>query len=199
GVDIPIGGTHEIIGLVIAGIILVVTLGSLIAAGLPLVVALIGVGVGVGGTFALSNLFEINSLTPVLALMIGLAVGIDYALFIVNRQRNLIISKKLSAKEAAARATGTAGSAVFFAGLTVIIALSGLLVIGIGFLSSMALVAALTVLIDVLVALTLLPALLGLIGERIVSDKTRNKQQAATASKPSFAQAWITALLKAKW
>ncbi|GKW44528.1 MMPL family transporter [Planococcus sp. NCCP-2050] len=201
GVDIPIGGTHEIIGLAIAGIILVVTLGSLIAAGLPLVVALIGVGVGVGGTFALSNLFEINSLTPVLALMIGLAVGIDYALFIVNRQRNLIMSKKLSAKEAAARATGTAGSAVFFAGLTVIIALSGLLVIGIGFLSSMALVAALTVLIDVLVALTLLPALLGLIGERIVSNKTRNKQQTATAavSKPSFAQGWITGLLKAKW
>ncbi|MCM3610423.1 MMPL family transporter [Planococcus sp. MERTA32b] len=199
GVDIPIGGTHEIIGLAIAGVILVVTLGSLIAAGLPLVVALIGVGVGVGGTFALSNLFEINSLTPVLALMIGLAVGIDYALFIVNRQRNLIISQKLPAKEAAARATGTAGSAVFFAGLTVIIALSGLLVIGIGFLSSMALVAALTVFIDVLVALTLLPALLGLIGERIVSNKTRNKQQAATASKPSFAQGWITGLLKAKW
>jgi len=199
GVDIPIGGTHEIIGLAIAGIILVVTLGSLIAAGLPLVVALIGVGVGVGGTFALSNLFEINSLTPVLALMIGLAVGIDYALFIVNRQRNLIIEQKLSAKEAAARATGTAGSAVFFAGLTVIIALSGLLVIGISFLSSMALVAALTVLIDVLVALTLLPALLGLIGERIVSNKTRNKQQTTTASKPSFAQGWITGLLKAKW
>ncbi|RNF39598.1 MMPL family transporter [Planococcus salinus] len=199
GVDIPIGGTHEIIGLAIAGIILVVTLGSLIAAGLPLVVALIGVGVGVGGTFALSNIFEINSLTPVLALMIGLAVGIDYALFIVNRQRNLIISQKLSSKEAAARATGTAGSAVFFAGLTVIIALSGLLVIGISFLSSMAIVAALTVLIDVLVALTLLPALLGLIGERIVSNKTRNKQQATTASKPSFAQGWITGLLKAKW
>lgn len=199
GVDIPIGGTHEIISLAIAGIILVVTLGSLIAAGLPLVVALIGVGVGVGGTFALSNVLEINSLTPVLALMIGLAVGIDYALFIVNRQRNLIIEKKLNAKEAAARATGTAGSAVFFAGLTVIIALSGLLVIGISFLSSMALVAALTVLIDVLVALTLLPALLGLLGERIVSNKTRNKQLTATASKPSFAQGWITSLLKAKW
>lgn len=199
GVDIPIGGTHEIIGLAIAGVILVVTLGSLIAAGLPLVVALIGVGVGVGGTFALSTLFEINSLTPVLALMIGLAVGIDYALFIVNRQRNLIIEQQLPAKEAAARAIGTAGSAVFFAGLTVIIALSGLLVIGISFLSSMALVAALTVFIDVLVALTLLPALLGLIGERIVSTKTRNKEHAKKGSKSSFAQGWITGLLKAKW
>ncbi|QHJ70579.1 MMPL family transporter [Planococcus halotolerans] len=199
GVDIPIGGTHEIVGLAIAGVILVVTLGSLIAAGLPLMVALIGVGVGVGGTFALSSMFEINSLTPVLGLMIGLAVGIDYALFIVNRQRKLIIDQKLSAKEAAARAIGTAGSAVFFAGLTVIIALSGLLVIGISFLSSMALVAALTVFIDVLVALTLLPALLGLIGERIVSVKTRNKEAAKNGSKASFAQGWITGVLKMKW
>ena len=199
GVDIPIGGTHEIIGLAIAGVILVVTLGSLIAAGLPLIVALIGVGVGVGGTFALSSMFEINSMTPVLALMIGLAVGIDYALFIVNRQRKLIIEQKLTAKEAAARALGTAGSAVFFAGLTVIIALSGLLVIGISFLSSMAIVAALTVLIDVLVALTLLPAMLGLIGERIVSVKTRNKEQSINGSKPTFAQRWITGLLKMKW
>ncbi|RAZ67093.1 MMPL family transporter [Planococcus maitriensis] len=199
GVDIPIGGTHEIIGLAIAAVILVVTLGSLIAAGLPLVVALIGVGVGVGGTFALSSMFEINSLTPVLALMIGLAVGIDYALFIVNRQRKLISEQQLTAKEAAARAVGTAGSAVFFAGLTVIIALSGLLVIGISFLSSMAIVAALTVLIDVLVALTLLPALLGLIGERIVSAKTRNKAQTHNSSKQSFAQGWITGLLKMKW
>ncbi len=199
GVDIPIGGTHEIIGLAIAGVILVVTLGSLIAAGLPLVVALIGVGVGVGGTFAVSSFFEINSLTPVLGLMIGLAVGIDYALFIVNRQRKLIIDQKLSAKEAAARALGTAGSAVFFAALTVIIALSGLLVIGISFLSSMAMVASLTVLIDLLVALTLLPALLGLIGERIVSVKTRQKEAAKTNSKPSFAHGWITGILKAKW
>ncbi|MTD30702.1 MMPL family transporter [Planomicrobium sp. YIM 101495] len=199
GVDIPIGGTHEIIGIAIAAIILIVTLGSLIAAGLPLMVALIGVGVGVGGTFALSTLFDMNSLTPVLALMIGLAVGIDYALFIVNRQRTLILEGGLSAKEAAARANGTAGSAVFFAGLTVIIALSGLLVIGISFLSSMALVASMTVAIDVLVALTLLPAMLGLIGERIVSKKALAKYNSKPAGKTSFANGWITRLLKIKW
>lgn len=196
--DLPIGGTHEIIGLAIAGVILVITLGSLIAAGLPLMVALIGVGVGVGGTFAFSGLFEINSLTPVLALMIGLAVGIDYALFIVNRQRKLILEEKLSAKEAAARAVGTAGSAVFFAGLTVIIALCGLLVVQISFLSGMALVASMTVFIDVLVALTLLPALLGLIGERIVSTKTRNKNN-AKESRPTFATHWINGVIKFKW
>ncbi|TYS16561.1 MMPL family transporter [Rossellomorea vietnamensis] len=199
GTDIPIGGTHEIIGLVIAGIILIVTLGSLVAAGLPLIVALIGVGVGVGGTFALSSVFEINSLTPTLALMIGLAVGIDYALFIVNRQRKLIIEEGLSAKEAASRALGTAGSAVFFAGLTVIIALCGMLVIGISFLSSMALVASMTVFIDVLVALTLLPSLLGLIGEKIVSAKSRKKASNKEKAKPSFASHWINGIIKFKW
>ncbi|GAF10966.1 integral membrane protein [Bacillus sp. JCM 19045] len=198
-VDIPIGGTHEIIGLVIAAIVLVVTLGSLIAAGLPLIVALVGVGVGVGGTFALSSLFEINSLTPVLALMVGLAVGIDYALFIVNRQRKLILTENLPAKEAAARAVGTAGSAVFFAGLTVIIALCGLLVIGISFLSSMALVASMTVFLDVLVALTLLPALLGLAGERIVTKKARQRYAKKDHNQPSFADHWIKGLLKGKW
>lgn len=199
GTDIPIGGTHEIIGLIVAGIVLVVTLGSLIAAGLPLIVALVGVGVGVGGTFAMSNLFEINSLTPVLALMVGLAVGIDYALFIVNRQRKMIFEENLPAREAAARAVGTAGSAVFFAGLTVIIALCGLLVIGISFLSGMALVASMTVFIDVLVALTLLPAILGLVGERIVSKKARKKHNAKDKDKPTFANKWINGIIKLRW
>ncbi|RIU93411.1 MMPL family transporter [Oceanobacillus picturae] len=197
--DIPIGGTHEIIGLIVAGIVLVVTLGSLIAAGLPLIVAFVGVGVGVGGTFAMSSLFEMNSLTPVLALMVGLAVGIDYALFIVNRQRKIIFEENLPAKEAAPRAVGTAGSAVFFAGLTVIIALCGLLVIGISFLSSMALVASLTVFIDVLVALTLLPAILGLVGERIVSAKARKKHNAKDKDKPTFANKWINGIIKLRW
>ncbi|GAQ17871.1 membrane protein YdfJ [Oceanobacillus picturae] len=197
--DIPIGGTHEIIGLIVAGIVLVVTLGSLIAAGLPLIVAFVGVGVGVGGTFAMSSLFEMNSLTPVLALMVGLAVGIDYALFIVNRQRKIMFEENLPAKEAAPRAVGTAGSAVFFAGLTVIIALCGLLVIGISFLSSMALVASLTVFIDVLVALTLLPAILGLVSERIVSAKARKKHNAKDKDKPTFANKWINGIIKLRW
>ncbi|MDC3418329.1 MMPL family transporter [Aquibacillus salsiterrae] len=197
--DLPIGGINEIIGLVIAGIILVVTLGSLIAAGLPLIIAFVGVGVGVGGTFALSSLFQINSLTPMLALMVGLAVGIDYALFIVNRQRKLILEENLSAKEAAARSVGTAGSAVFFAGLTVMIALCGLLVIGIAFLSGMALVASMTVFIDVLVALTLLPALLGLIGEKIVSTKARSKEKEKDSTKSTFANHWINSIIKFKW
>lgn len=198
--DIPIG-SNEIYGLVVAAIVLVVTLGSVVAAGLPLVVALFGVGIGVGGAYALSSYLTMSSITPVLALMVGLAVGIDYALFIINRQRRLIFDQGLSAKEAASRSIGTAGSAVFFAGLTVIIALCGLLVIGITFLSTMALVASVTVLLNVLIALTLLPALLGLIGERICSRKAREKNaasQASRAQKQARAR-WIHGVIKFRW
>lgn len=198
--DIPIG-SNEIYGLVVAAIVLVVTLGSVVAAGLPLVVALFGVGIGVGGAYALSSYLTMSSITPVLALMVGLAVGIDYALFIINRQRRLIFDQGLSAKEAASRSIGTAGSAVFFAGLTVIIALCGLLVIGITFLSTMALVASVTVLLNVLIALTLLPALLGLIGERICSRQSREKNAAAQASRAQKqARArWIHGVIKFRW
>src|SRR5690606_33904541 len=115
---------------------------------------------------------------PVLGLMIGLAVGIDYALFVVNRQRRLILDQGLTAREAAARAVGTAGSAVFFAGMTVIVALIALTVIGITLLTMMALVAGTTVLLAVLIALTLLPALLGLVGERVCTAKARERRRA---------------------
>lgn len=198
-VGIPIG-TNEIYGLVIAAIVLFMTLGSVVAAGLPIVIALFGVAAGVGGAFAVSNFVSMTSFTPVLALMIGLAVGIDYALFIVNRQRRLIFDQNLNAREAASRAVGTAGSAVFFAGLTVIIALCGMLVIGITFLSMMAIVASVTVLFSVLIALTLLPALLGLLGERICSRKAREKNQANAHKKSNgFANRWISGVVKFRW
>ncbi|WP_020618004.1 MMPL family transporter [Paenibacillus daejeonensis] len=196
--EIPIGA-HEIIGLVVAAVVLIMTLGSLIAAGLPIITALVGVGIGVGGAFALSNFMTMTSFTPVLALMIGLAVGIDYALFIVNRQRRLILDQGLSAHEATGRAVGTAGSAVFFAGLTVIIALCGMLVIGISFLSMMALVASATVFINVLIALTLLPALLGLVGERIVSANAREKRAKAGAQSHGFAARWVKGIVRFRW
>ena len=141
-----------------------------------------------------------NDITPILAVMIGLAVGIDYSLFIVNRQRRLILDENLSAREAASRAVGTAGSAVFFAGLTVIIALCGMLVIGIGFLSTMALVAAVSVLITVLLALTLPPALLGLVGEKICTTKARNKNATATnKASHGFSRRWANATVKYRW
>jgi RND superfamily putative drug exporter len=168
-------GVAEIVGVGVAALVLLVTLGSVVAAGLPLANALVGVATGIGGAFALGHLFQLNSISVVLALMLGLAVGIDYALFIVNRQRWLILNKGLDAQEATARAVGTAGSAVFFAGTTVVIALTAMLVVGISLLSVMALIAAATVAIAVLVALTFLPALLGLLKERICSPAARRR------------------------
>lgn len=198
--SIPAIGSTEAIGVAVAAVVLFLTLGSVVAAGLPLITALLGVAISVGGAFALGSLIQMNDITPILAVMIGLAVGIDYSLFIVNRQRRLILDEKLGAGEAAGRALGTAGSAVFFAGLTVIIALCGMLVIGIGFLSTMALVAAASVLVNVLLALTLLPALLGLVGEKIVTAKARTKQTAAAKqSQRSFSHRWANATVKFRW
>ncbi|WP_123040894.1 MMPL family transporter [Cohnella candidum] len=196
----PSVGSTEAVGIAVAAVVLLMTLGSVVAAGLPLLTAILGVGISVGGAFALSKFIHMSDITPVLALMVGLAVGIDYCLFIVNRQRRMILDQGLSAREAASRAVGTAGSAVFFAGLTVIIALCGMLVIGIGFLSTMALVAAAAVLVNVLIALTLLPALLGLVGERICSTKARAKGAAhADPISRGFAHRWVTGILKLRW
>lgn len=195
----PLGG-HEVYGLLIAGLVLILTLGSLRAAGLPLVTAVLGVAIGLGGAFALSNLVELTTATPVLALMIGLAVGLDYALFIVNRQRHFILREGLSAEEATGRAVGTAGSAVAFAGLIVIIALTGLTLVGIAFLTTMALVAAATVLIAVLIALTLLPSLLGIVRERILGARVRRREQARSfEQRHGFAHRFASAVVKGRW
>ncbi|MFJ7999693.1 MMPL family transporter [Streptomyces sp. NPDC096310] len=184
--EIPeVVGVGEAVGVVVAAIVLLVTLGSVVAAGLPLVIALVGVTVGVGGAFTLSTVFEIHSLTAVLALMLGLAVGIDYALFIVARERRLILDDGLDAHEATGRAIGTAGSAVFFAGSTVVIALAGLLVVGITLLSTMAVVAAATIAVAVLLVLTLLPALLGLVKERVCPARARRRAQRRPAGAES--------------
>ncbi|MHB8891726.1 MAG: MMPL family transporter [Candidatus Limnocylindrales bacterium] len=195
----PIGG-HEAIGLGIALLVLLMTLGSLRAAGLPIITALTGVAIGVGGAFALSESITLTTATPALALMIGLAVGIDYALFVVNRQRRLILIDRLSAADATARAVATAGSAVVFAGSTVIIALAGLTIIGIGFLTTMALVAAATVGLAVLIALTLLPALLGVVGEGICSTKARAAGRAiASEEERHLANRWVGFLVRRPW
>lgn len=197
---VPATGATEGIGIAIAAVVLFITLGSVVAAGLPLLIAIVGVGVGVVGAYAFSKFITMTSITPVLALMIGLAVGIDYSLFIINRQRRIILDQGLSAREAASRAIGTAGSAVFFAGLTVVIALSGMLVIGIGFLSTMALVAAATVFVSVLVALTLLPAMLGLVGERICSAKLRERSKSHSSSNEhKVSSRWANGVVKRRW
>ncbi|MCZ8381425.1 MMPL family transporter [Mycobacterium sp. CPCC 205372] len=191
-------GVGEVIGVMVAALVLVITLGSLVAAGLPLVTALTAVAIGVGGTFLFSHLVNMQSMTAVLALMLGLAVGIDYAMFIVNRQRRLILDRGLSAADAAARAIGTAGSAVVFAGTTVVIALVALTVVGISLLTPMALAAAATVVVAVASAITLLPALLGLVGERICSAKARDEAAASDSDTGNhrFASAWVGAVLR---
>jgi RND superfamily putative drug exporter len=195
----PVNGL-ETFGLAIAALVLIITLGSLRAAGLPLLNALAGVGAGVGGALALSHRITMTSATPVLALMIGMAVGIDYAMFIVNRHRQFILADGLTARDAAARAVGTAGSAVVFAGLTVIIALSGLALIGIPFLATLAIVAAVTVALTVLSALTLIPALLGLIGEKIVTQKAREKRANATLHESHrVANQWVSTVVRHPW
>lgn len=163
----------EGVGLLVAMVVLVMTLGSLIAAGLPLFNALLGVGVSMALLFAATSLGPISSTTPMLAVMLGLAVGIDYALFIVSRHREQL-RDGLPVEESVARATATAGSAVVFAGLTVMIALVGLSVAGIPFLSVMGIAAAVTVGVTVIVSLTLLPALLAMAGERLRPRKRPN-------------------------
>ncbi|KTR94943.1 transporter [Microbacterium testaceum] len=191
-------GVGEVVGVLIAGLVLVVTLGSLVAAGLPLISALSGVAVGVGGAFAFSSIVPMHSLTAVLGLMLGLAVGIDYTLFIVNRQRRLILDDRMTAPEAAARAVGTAGSAVFFAGSTVIIALLALMVVQIHLLTTMAITAAATVFIAVAAALTLLPALLGFVGERVCSASARRRASTASVrgSSHRVAKLWSRTLVR---
>jgi RND superfamily putative drug exporter len=157
----PPGGSSELIGLAVALVVLLLTFGSLIAAGMPLINAMFGVGLGMTGITAMTAVMDIGSSTPMLATMIGLAVGIDYTLFILARYRTELHHTDDRA-HAAGIAVGTAGSAVVFAGLTVLIALSALAVVRIPFLTAMGLAAAATVFVSVMVALTLLPALLGM-------------------------------------
>ncbi|MDF1604549.1 MMPL family transporter [Nocardioides sp. YIM 152315] len=167
-----VGGTSELIGIAVALVVLVLTFGSLVAAGLPILTAVFGVGLGMLGITAMTAVMDIGSTTPMLATMIGLAVGIDYTLFILARYRTELHHTE-DREEAVGVAVGTAGSAVVFAGLTVLIALSALAVVGIPFLTTMGLAAAATVLVAVLVALTLLPALLGMLGSRAFGGRVR--------------------------
>ncbi len=169
GDPIQIKTTSELIGLAVAFIVLLFTFGSLMAAGLPVLTAVIGVGIGALAILLATAFTELNNITPVLAVMIGLAVGIDYALFILSRYR--AERRRLPADEAAGLAVGTAGSAVVFAGATVVIALAALSIVNIEFLTVMGLSAAFTVFVAVLVALTFIPALLGVLGDRTFSGR----------------------------
>jgi putative drug exporter of the RND superfamily len=166
------GGVAEIIGISLAALILMVTLGSLVAVGLSLLTALLGVAVSMLATLAVSDALGLSATTGTLALMLGLAVGIDYALFVFSRYREER-ARGLPAAEAVSLAVGTAGSAVAFAGLTVVIALAGLTVVGIPMLTKMGLTAVAAVIVAVLIALTLVPAVLGFAPEKVLSRAAR--------------------------
>ncbi|WP_324783236.1 MMPL family transporter [Streptomyces sp. H51] len=195
----PETGATEIIGIAIAAVVLVVTFGSLVAAGLPLLTAIVGVGIGVSAITALASTLDLGSTTSTLATMIGLAVGIDYALFIVSRYRAELAEGR-EREEAAGRAAGTAGSAVVFAGLTVVIALVGLSVVGIPVLTKMGVAAAGTVAVAVLIALTMIPALLGYAGRRIKPAGERSGPLGGArknaSGKPNLGTRWASFVVR---
>ncbi|MFD4260359.1 MMPL family transporter [Streptomyces sp. NPDC058534] len=191
------GGTAELIGIGVAAIVLLLTFGSLVAAGMPLLSAIIGVGIGISAIGALGSTLELSATTSTLAMMIGLAVAIDYALFIVSRYRAEIAEGR-TPEDAAGRAVGTAGSAVVFAGLTVVVALAGLAVVNIPILTKMGLAAAGTVGIAVLIALTLTPALLGFAGRKALSRKDRKASatERSAPAKPKLGTRWARFVLR---
>jgi putative drug exporter of the RND superfamily len=159
-------GSSELMGIAAAIIILLIVFGTIVAAGLPIIVALISLGLGLSLLTLAAALTRFNTITPILATMIGLGVGIDYSLFIVTRFRQAL-HEGMSPEDAAATAGATAGRAVVFAGVTVAISISGLAVIGLDFVTKLGLGAAITVLTTVVTAVTLLPAVLRLFGHRI--------------------------------
>ncbi|MFD7435431.1 MMPL family transporter [Streptomyces sp. NPDC059861] len=193
GLEVSVGGQAygngvltpsvlELLGVVVALAVLALTFGSLLAAGMPLLTAFVGVGTGLAGLLAVSSGVTVSSTALSLALMLGLAVGIDYALFVLSRHRTQL-AQGMDPRESTGRAVGTAGSAVVFAGTTVVIALVGLLVVRIPFLTVMGLSAAAAVLIAVLVAVTLLPALFALAGSRLTPrPDSRAARRAAAAA-----------------
>ncbi|MEU8692104.1 MMPL family transporter [Streptomyces sp. NPDC048665] len=196
----PETGSSEVIGIAIAAVVLVITFGSLLAAGFPLLTALIGVGIGVSTITALASALDLGSTTSTLASMIGLAVGIDYALFIVSRYRAELAEGR-EREEAAGRAVGTAGSAVVFAGLTVVIALVGLSVVNIPMLTKMGIAAAGTVAIAVLIALTMIPALLGYAGRRVKPAGEKSKllgggRKPKNPGRPNMGTRWASFVVR---
>jgi len=182
----------EVVGVLIALFVLIVTFRSLAVAWFPLVSALIGVILSITLIYAATAFASVSSTTPMLAIMLGLAVGIDYALFIVARHQDQVRAG-MPPEESAARATGTAGSAVLFAGVTVLIALIGLSFAGIPFLTTMGIAAAGAVAVAVCVAVTLTPALLGFAKERVAGWKPRLQRGAAVRRRRSRAVAGAAA------
>jgi RND superfamily putative drug exporter len=176
GIEVETGGTissaaeeiegQEAVGLAVAVVVLVVAFGSVIAMGLPIGTALFGIFIGLTGVSVLAGLVDVPTVSPMLATMIGLGVGIDYALFVITRHRQFL-HEGWPVADAAGRANATAGQAVLFAGMTVVVAICGLFVSGIPAIGTMGLASGLVVAVSMVAAVTLLPAFLGLTGHWI--------------------------------
>ena len=183
------GGPSEFIGFIAAAIVLAIAFGSLWATILPLITAVLALGCGLSLIGLLAHAIDIATFAPTLATLIGLGVGIDYALFVVTRHRNAITAGR-EPEAACIRALNTSGRAVLFAGGTVIVALLGLFVLGISFLNGVAVASAIVVLITMTAAVTLIPALLGIIGMRVLSKKERRRLAAEGPRDPKLDGFW---------
>ncbi|MFD8225703.1 MMPL family transporter [Streptomyces massasporeus] len=168
------GHLAEIVGVIVAAVVLFLAFGSLAASLLPIATALVGVGTAYAGIVLLGHAMTVADFAPMLGMLIGLGVGIDYALFIVTRHRRGL-KRGLSVTEAATNAVATTGRAVVFAGATVCIALLGMLILRLSFLNGVAIAASLTVILTVAASVTLLPALLSFIGMRALSRRERRR------------------------
>ncbi len=184
-------GSGEMFGLIAAVIILLLAFGSLLAMGLPIGLAVFGLALGVSSMSLINYVVEIPSWAPQIASMVGLGVGIDYALFLVTRHREFL-ARGMSVEEAAGRSNATAGQAVIFAGGTVVIAILGLAVAGIPFMTSAGIAISVTVLLMVMASITLLPAFLGLAGHRINGIRRTGRRRTRTADGP-------VAAVSARW
>ncbi|MDT0301406.1 MMPL family transporter [Streptomonospora wellingtoniae] len=194
----PEVGAGEAVGVVAALVILLVNFGAVVAAGLPVLVALLGVGVGMALLYAATGFVDLSSTAPILAMMLGIAVGIDYVLFVLSRHRKQV-ADGMDPAESAARSIGTAGGAVVFAGVTVVIALAGLSLAGIPFLTMMGVAAMVTVSLAVLLAVTLLPALLGFLGRRVGAGRLPvlgRRAEAALGAERPMSTRWVTAVTR---
>ncbi len=211
--DRPPEGNADLIGLLAAVIILLFAFGSVVAMGLPILTALLGLGVGIAIINIFAAVTEIGTLAPTLATMIGLGVGIDYSLFIVTRYRENRAAG-MDTEAATGRSVATAGSAVLFAGTTVVIAICGLAIAGIPYVAKLGYMAAVVVAVMMLAALTLLPAVIGLVGKGIDRWKVPSlihhpdRAQAAAAAaggddaispRASVWERWATLVAKHAW
>lgn len=183
--EIPQPGAAELIGIALAMIIMVVMFGSVVAMGLPIVTAIIGVGMGLLFSLIFADIFTMTTITTAFVSMIGLGVGIDYALFIVNRYRDALLEGE-TPEEATVIAIDTSGRAVVFAGLTVAIAMLGLRAIGIPFVTGLGVAGSLVVLASVLIAVFLMPSLLGLVGNRVLRFRVPGFGKPPTSSTTVF-------------